>query len=134
VPVGVAEALVDPPEEVVRKLGEKAFLLHRAERARVLGEEDVGRARVALLGDRRGELRAVAEAHLDVGARLLLEHLEERLDDLLLAARVDGQGPAVPISGGRLVAVVATAGGSRQERKSSEPRGDHRFPWHKTSL
>ena len=63
----------------------------RAERARVLREEDVGRRVLALLGDRRRELGAVAVAHLDLDPGLLGELLEERRDELFLAAGVDGQ-------------------------------------------
>ena len=87
--VVVAEALVDRLEHVVRQLRE--LLVDRAERARVLREEDVGGRVVALLRDRRRELGAVAVADLDLDARLLLEPLEERLDELLLAAGIDDE-------------------------------------------
>ena len=55
----------------------------------VLGEEDVGRAVVALLEDRRGELRGARVADLDVDAGRLLEPREDRADELLAATGVD---------------------------------------------
>ena len=91
VAVRIAEARGHAVERCLRQLREQPFALDGAERARVLREEDVGGRVVALLGDRRRELGAVAVAHLDVDARLLLEALEERLDELLLAARVDDE-------------------------------------------
>ena len=84
----------------------------RSERAGVLREEHVGRRVVAFLGDRRGELGAVAVAHLDFDAGLVVELLEERLDELLLAARVDRE---------RVVrAAVAPAAAGEREAPSAE--------------
>ena len=94
---------------------EQALGSDGAKRACVLGEEHVGRARVAFLGDCCRELGAVAVAHLDVDAGLLLELLEERLDDLLLATRVHDDGGV----GGRrclvLVVLAATGGCGQNE-------------------
>ena len=104
VPFRVREALVDLGQGLGGELGEQAFLGDRPERARVLGEEDVGRRVLALLGDRRGELGAVAVADVELDAGVLLELLEEILDEALLAARVDGD-----------VAVLAAAGGRREQ-------------------
>ncbi len=108
--VGIAEPRVDPVEHGVGQRRE--LLLDRAERARILREEDVGGRVAALLGDRRGELGAVRIAHLDLDARLRFEALEERLDDLFLAARVDGERIA------RALVVVPTA--ARQHERGEE--------------
>ena len=83
---------------------EEALGRDRAERAGVLGEEDVRRRVLALLGDGRGQLGAVAVANVELDPGLLLELLEEVLDEILLPARVDGD-----------VAVLAAAGGRREQ-------------------
>ena len=104
-PCGSRNSLADAVQHVVGQLGQ--LLVDRAERAWILREEDVGGRVVALLGDRRRELRAVGVAHLDVDAGLLLEPLEERRDELLLAAGVDDQRVA-------LAAVVPAAARQRE--------------------
>ena len=104
--------LVDPLQHVVRQ--HRELLVDRAERAWVLREEDVGGRVVAFLGDRRRELGAVAVADLDLGARLLLEAVEERRDDLLLAAGVDDELVLVPAAAAtRMSAGITVSAASR---------------------
>ena len=102
-PLRVGEALVDLRQGLGGELGEQAFLGDRPERACVLGEEDVGGRVLALLGDGRGELGAVAVADVELDAGLLLELLEEILDETLLPPGIDGD-----------VAVLAATGWSEQ--------------------
>ena len=113
--VGVAECARHAVEDLGGQLREQPLCLDGSERARVLGEEDVGGRVVALLGDRRGELGAVAVADLDVDAGLLLEPLEQRCDELLLAARVDRQ-----------LAVTAASAAPARGRTDRENGADER--------
>ncbi len=117
--VRVAEACGHAVECGLRQLREQALALDGAERAGVLREEHVCGRVVALLGDRRRELGAVAVAHLDVDPGLLLEAVEERLDELLFAARVHDELLV------RAWVVVATAA-----RRDAEQRRNcqHRSP------
>ena len=79
-PVGVAVARRDQLEDVVGQLGEQAGLLDRADRARLLGEEDVGGRVRALLDQGRGEVAGLAEARLDVGVGLGLVGVDRAAD------------------------------------------------------
>src|SRR3546814_9475562 len=67
---------------------------------RVLGEEDVGRRRLALGHDLVGELEVLAVAQLDLDAGLLLEDRGHLLEELLVLRVVDGdEGAVVPTAG-----------------------------------
>ena len=105
-PLRIGEALVDLASVSAGELGEEALGCDRPERAGVLGEEDVGRCVLALLGDGRGQLGAVAVANVELDAGLFFELVEKVLDEALLAARIDGD-----------VAVLAAAGGRREQDK-----------------
>ena len=67
-PLRIGEAIVDLGERLRGELGEEALGCDRPERAGVLGEEDVGRRVLALLGDRRGKLGAFAVANIELDA------------------------------------------------------------------
>ena len=82
--------------------------VEEADRARALGEEDVGGRPVAFLVDEQREVGGVAVADVDADAGLVGELLEEREDQLLLATRVDGEP------------VTATGGGATRETAADD--------------
>ena len=59
--------------------------LARPQHAGVLGEEEVGLGALALLEELRGELARPGVANLDVDSRLVLELVEQRADEVLVA-------------------------------------------------
>ncbi len=68
-----------------------------AERGRVLGEEEVRRRAISFLKDRRSE---VCRSGVSDGYRnscLLDESVDERLDEILASARIDGQVVVIAI-------------------------------------
>ena len=79
--VRVAVALRHALEDLRGELGKEALPLDGAERARVLGEEDVGRRVVALLEQRIQELRVLAGGARadDVGDIRERDHAESRM-------------------------------------------------------
>jgi hypothetical protein len=77
-----------------RQLGQSALRGDGTEGTGVLCEEDVGRARPALLEDGRGEVGRAGVLDLDIDVVRGLELLDERADQLLAAAGVDRQRAA----------------------------------------
>jgi len=78
---GRAELRGDEVTHVVGQHGQRSLQFERSERARVLREEQVRRARVTLLEDGRRQFRgvAVADLQLDVGGLLEVgEHLSHQ--------------------------------------------------------
>ena len=86
----------------------------RADRARLLGEEDVGGGVVALLDQGRGEVGGVAVADLDVAVGLGLVHVDRAADRRRDPARVEGD----PLGGrlGRPAPGVLGGGAAGAER------------------
>ncbi len=121
--------LVHLVEARLRQLRQHALLGQGAERTGVLREEQAGLGAVALLQDLRGQFGAVAVAHLDLGADGLLQLVEDRLDQLLVAPGVDDEGGVAALRGAALVVTGAAegedggAGRPRRARWSDEPRG-----------
>ena len=101
VPSGGAEGGRDPVEGRGGELAEASGLGHRAQRAGVLGEEQVGGGGVTLGDELGGQLAAVAGAELDLDAGLLGELVEDPLDEGLVAAAVErerlGAGAPEPL-------------------------------------
>ena len=121
----IREPLLHLVQRLRRELGQQALLPDRAQRARVLREEDVRRRVVALLGDRRRELGAVAVADVDRDPGRLLELLEETLDEILLPTRVH-----------RDVALLAAAAGEGKqgEQDSGGAESGHVSPCVRSTL
>src|ERR687893_571934 len=72
-------------------LARPVFSLQNAQGTRILGEEEGGRAVLALLDDGGGKLGRLAVPHLNVYATPLLELLEDGADELFAAPGVDHQ-------------------------------------------
>src|SRR5690606_36121449 len=96
----------DQREDVVGEGGQQTLVADGADPRRVLGPELVGVRRVTPVEDGGGEIgRAIAVADLDLDPGLVLELLDDRVDEVLVATRVDDQLLSVsatfPAGGGR---------------------------------
>ena len=89
---------LDGAEGACRRGARREHCGHLTEPARLLREEHVGRRAVALLEQRDRQLAGVAVANVHLDPRLLLEHVDERLDELFLAARVDRERIALRVA------------------------------------
>jgi hypothetical protein len=89
--VRVAEPLLYSLQDLPGQRAQKLPVGYGSQRPGVLGEKDVRGTVRALFQDGRGELRRVPVANLDVYAALLLEPLDDRAYQLLVAPGVHDQ-------------------------------------------
>ena len=87
--VDVAEGSRDQGGNLVADGSEPALAGQEPDRARTLGDEDVGRATIAFLVDQKGEIGRLAVANLHVDPGMVDEGLEEGSDQVGGTARVD---------------------------------------------
>lgn len=101
---------------------EEARVTQRTERARLLGQEHLGRSPLALLEELGGHLDAVGVSDLHGDARALLELLDEWADEVLRASGIHHER-AVPVGLGlrRGVRVRGRVrrGGARASRRAA---------------
>ena len=92
-PVAVGRVVLGR-DRVEQRVGERLQppgLVEKGDRARTLGDEDVGRRVVALGVDQQGQFARVAVADVDAEVVVLGELLEQRPDEVGCAPGVDGQ-------------------------------------------
>ena len=95
--VGGSEPLVDLLEQPRAQRPESAFTGQVAEGTGALGDEDIGRRPVALGVYEQRQLGRVCVSSLDFDPGRLGEGLQQRLDQLLAATRVDGDRIGGPV-------------------------------------